>query len=188
MKRKGLLVPISGPSGVGKTTVCHELHQLVDRYIFSISCTTRASRANERDGVDYYFASKEEFEQYIREGLLAEWQEVFGNYYGTLKSTIREALNIGKILLLDIDVQGALNMKKLFPDETVSIFLLPPEGKELIRRLESRGTECKQSLAIRTARMDNELKLSEQFDHCVVNDKLDETIKTISNIIEGEIN
>lgn len=115
---------------------------------------------------------------------MAEWQEVFGNYYGTLKSTVDEALTNGKILLLDIEVKGTLNLKKLYPKDTVSIFLLPPSGAELDRRLQKRGTDDSQSIALRKARIPHELELSRQFDYQIVNDKLEHTINQIRQIIE----
>lgn len=184
MKSQGLLLSIAAPSGTGKTTVCHELLKLNDRFVFSVSCTTRSARPNEQDGVDYHFISRRQFQANIREGKMAEWQEVFGNYYGTLKSSVDEALTNGKILLLDIEVKGTLNLKKLYPKDTVSIFLLPPSGAELDRRLQKRGTDDSQSIALRKARIPHELELSQQFDYQIVNDKLEHTIKQIRQIIE----
>ena len=187
MKPKGLLVAIAAPSGTGKTTVCHELMKRDNRFVFSVSCTTRPPRPNERDGVDYHFISREQFQKNIREGKMAEWQEIFGNYYGTLKETIEKALRDGKILLLDLDVKGTLNLKKNYPDQLISIFLLPPSDTELDRRLQKRGTDDSSSIALRKARIPDELELSEQFDFQIVNDNLEATVNKIINIIEEHL-
>jgi guanylate kinase len=181
---KGLLLPIAAPSGTGKTTVCHALQQDDERFIFSVSCTTRPPRNHERDGVDYHFVSPEKFQELIHSQQLIEWEQVFDHYYGTLKSAIEEALSQGKILLLDIDVKGALNIKKAYPEHTITIFLLPPSLEELNRRLAGRGTETAEEIAKRQARLKSEIALSTQFDHVIVNDHLVETITNIKKIIE----
>ncbi len=184
MKPRGLLLPIAAPSGTGKTTVCRRLMENDDCFVFSVSVTTRAPRESEQNGMDYYFLSRDIFEQYIRDNKLAEWEEVFGNYYGTLRSVLQDALDQGKVLLLDIDVKGALRIKKNYPEETVSIFLHPPNEKELLRRLKGRGTDNDKSITIRNARIPDELKLGEQFDYQIVNDQLDNTLNEIRNIIK----
>ncbi|HCK99821.1 MAG TPA: guanylate kinase [Candidatus Marinimicrobia bacterium] len=184
MSAKGLLLPIAAPSGTGKTTVCRHLIKNDDRFVFSVSATTRAPRKSEQEGVDYTFLSRDTFEKYIRENKLAEWEEVFGNYYGTLRSVVSNTLDMGKILLLDIDVKGALRIKRLYPDDTVSIFLLPPNQAELLRRLKGRGTDDEKSIAIRNARIPDEIKLGKQFDYQIVNNQLSETLRKIRIIIE----
>lgn len=184
MNDRGLLLPIAAPSGTGKTTVCRRLLAQNRDFVFSVSATTRPPRKMERDGVDYYFLTREQFEDYIRRQKLAEYEEVFGNYYGTLRSTLDEALAAGRVLLLDIDVKGALSIKKLYPRQTISIFLLPPNQDELIRRLKKRGTDDERSIAIRNARIPDEIKIGEQFDYQIVNDKLDHTVKKIMQIIK----
>jgi len=118
---------------------------------------------------------------------MAEWQEIFGNYYGTLKDSIEQALRDGKILLLDLDVKGTLNLKKNYPDQLISIFLLPPSDTELDRRLQKRGTDDSSSIALRKARIPDELELSEQFDFQIVNDNLEATVNKIINIIEEHL-
>ncbi|MBU0712760.1 guanylate kinase [bacterium] len=184
MITKGLLLPIAAPSGTGKTTVCRQLLEQDERFVFSISATTREPRKMERDGVDYYFLSREQFKAHIRQHKLAEYEQVFENYYGTLRSTLDETLAAGKILLLDIDVKGALAIKNLYPEQTISVFLLPPSQAELLRRLKGRDTEDEQSIAIRNARIPAEIKLAEQFDRQIVNDKLDHTVDAIMTIIK----
>jgi guanylate kinase len=184
MIKKGLLLPIAAPSGTGKTTVCRQLMTHDDRLLFSVSATTRPPRDCEQNGVDYFFLSRAQFEQYIREGLLVEWEEVFGNYYGTLKSFVDEALTGCKILLLDIDVKGALRIKKLYPENTMTIFLMPPNLAELLRRLKGRHTDDENDIALRNARIPEEIGLSRQFDYQIINDKLNDTVQKISNLIE----
>ncbi|MFA4838083.1 MAG: guanylate kinase [Candidatus Neomarinimicrobiota bacterium] len=188
MNDKGLLLAIAGPSGIGKTTICHQLLKSDGRYIFSVSCTTRACRENETDGVDYHFVTREEFQRLICEGKLAEWQEVFGNFYGTLRSMIQKTLDHGNILLLDIEVKGTLNIKAMYPNDTITVFLLPPSDAELKHRLKSRGTECEKSIKIRSARVEEELELGKKFDYQVTNDDLYETVSKIKKIVNGEKN
>lgn len=184
MSMKGLLLPIAAPSGTGKTTVCRQLLKQGEDFVFSVSATTRPPRKMEREGVDYYFMSRAQFEDYIRQGELAEYEQVFDNYYGTLRSSLEAALTAGKILLLDIDVNGALAIKKLYPGQTISIFLLPPNQTELLRRLKGRGSDDEASIARRNARIPAEIKLGEQFDHQIVNDQLDNTVTAIMMIIK----
>jgi guanylate kinase len=184
MKKKGLLLPIAAPSGTGKTTVCRRLLETDSRFVFSVSATTRPPRKTEQDGVDYIFLSQETFAKYIRAAKLAEYEQVFDNYYGTLRSSVEDSLAQGKILLLDIDVKGALQIKQLYPEQTISIFLLPPNNKELLRRLKGRGTDDEKSIAVRNARIPDETKMGRQFDYQIVNDDLDETLAKIMNIIK----
>lgn len=184
MSDKGLLVPIAAPSGTGKTTVCRQLLRQSEQFVFSVSATTRKPRKMERDGIDYHFLSRTKFEDYIRQQKLAEYEQVFESYYGTLRSTLDNALESGEILLLDIDVKGAQAIKRLYPKQTLSIFLLPPSQDELLRRLKGRGTDDKQSIAIRNARIPDEIKLGEQFDRQIVNDQLDHTVSTIKKLIK----
>jgi len=184
MTKPGLLLPIVAPSGTGKTTVCRALLRQDPDFVFSVSCTTRAPRANERHGIDYHFIDRETFAQYQREGRLAEWQEVFGDYYGTLRSAIESALSEGRILLLDIDVKGALRLKQLYPQQTICIFLMPPSLTVLNQRLQNRGTEDAPTVAKRQARVPEELQLSNQCDYRIINDQLPETVEQIMHIIE----
>ena len=183
MNDEGLLVVISAPSGGGKTTICHALMD-IDGYDFSISCTTRPPRAMERDGIDYNFVSESVFKEYIDKNLLAEWQKIFGFYYGTLNSTLEEAIYKKRILLLDVDVKGGLNVKKLFIDNTLTIFLVPPDIETLVNRLSNRGTEDEEAISIRRKRIEEEMELGEYFDHKVVNNRLDETIERVNFIIK----
>lgn len=184
MINKGILLPIAAPSGTGKTTVCRELIKSIDNCEFSVSCTTRSPRKGEMDGVDYYFLSYETFEQYIEENKFVEYEEVFDNYYGTQKSTLEDAINNKIVLLLDIDVKGALNIKKQFPDDTITIFLQPPSVDEVLRRLTNRGTEDENAIAVRKARIPEEMAKAKLFDHEVINDDLHRAVNEILNIIK----
>ena len=180
----GLLIPIAAPSGTGKTTVCHALLAHDERFVFSVSCTTRPARSGEVDGRDYHFISRSEFETGIRENRLAEWQEVFGHYYGTLRSALDATLRDGRWLLLDIDAKGALNLKRQYTSQTLTIFLQPPSPQELLRRLAIRGTETDASLTIRQARIPEELQLAAGFDHIIINDELEQTVQTIYHLVK----
>jgi guanylate kinase len=184
MIKKGILLAIAAPSGTGKTTVCRNLIKSIDNCEFSISCTTREPREGEQDGVDYHFLSYETFEKYIDEGKFAEYEEVFDNYYGTLKSTLDEAIQEKQVLLLDIDVKGALNIKKQYPEDTISIFLQPPSVEEVLRRLSNRGTENDRSIAIRKARIPEEMEKAKLFDFEIINDNLQRAVNEILNIIK----
>jgi len=180
----GLLVIISAPSGTGKTTVCKKLLETNNGFEFSVSCTTRSPRPGEVNGREYYFLTRDEFEKKVKRGEFAEWEKIFHNYYGTLKSALEKAIRDGKILLLDVDVKGGLNIRKFYPENSVSIFLLPPSEEELDRRLRSRGTDNEDSLRMRKKRAHQELKLGEQYDYKIVNDRLDETVNKVLEIIE----
>ncbi len=181
---KGILLPIAAPSGTGKTTVCRQLMKKINNCRFSTSCTTRQPRKNEVDGKDYYFLSHDKFEQYITEEKFAEYEKVFDNYYGTLKETLETAIANKKILLLDIDVKGALNIKQQYPLDTIAIFLKPPSVEELIRRLTTRGTENNKSLAIRKSRIPEEMAQAKHFDYEIINDNLTVAVNTIVTILK----
>ncbi|MFP4548213.1 MAG: guanylate kinase [Fidelibacterota bacterium] len=184
MSNKGILLAIAAPSGTGKTTVCRELIKNLDNIAFSISCTTRSPRKNEHDGFDYHFLDHTTFQNYINEEKFAEYEKVFENFYGTLKSTLEEAIGNNQILLLDIDVKGALNIKRLYPEDTIAIFLKPPSVEELMRRLAGRGTENEKTLAIRRARIPEEMEKAKDFDYVIINDNLQTAVNEILTIIK----
>ncbi len=171
---RGSIVVVSGPSGSGKTSlarvVCEELG---DRAYFSISTTTREMREGEKDGVDYFFVDKEEFLKDIDEGYFLEWAEVHGNFYGTSRRQIDEALNKGKIVFLDIDVQGHEAVRKLYPETTTSIFVTTKDKKTLIERLKNRGTETEESIKIRMINALHEMKKIPEYDYLLINDDFD---------------
>ena len=183
--RKGLLILISGPSGTGKGTVCDLLRQKHPEISYSISATTRQPRPGEQDGVNYYFYTKEKFQEMIDQGQLLEWAEVYGNFYGTPKQKVLDRLEAGEDILLEIDTKGALNVMKVMP-EGLFIFLLPPSLEELAARLKGRGTETEESLHRRLGAAVDEIKLATKYRYVVVNDKVEDAQETIAKIIEAE--
>ncbi len=182
---RGLLIVISGASGTGKGTVCKKLLADLPEVAYSISATTRTPRPGEVDGREYYFLSVEEFKTWIAEEKFLEYANVYGNFYGTPLNKIEERLNRGEDILLEIDVQGALNVKEKCPDG-IYIFLLPPSLDELKRRIEGRGTENPESLARRLKNAVAEIKIGLQYDYVVVNDTIDNATAQIKTILAAE--
>jgi guanylate kinase len=180
---KGVLMVVSGPSGVGKGTVVKKLIQKRVDVVESISCTTRAPREGEVHGREYYFLSKEEFLKRIEQNDFLEYDEHFGNYYGTPKSFVQEKLN-EKSVVLEIDVVGALNAKKAFPDSAL-VMIVPPSVEELKRRLQSRKTETDEQIENRLSRLEYELSFKDKYDFVVVNDNVDEAVAELENILDG---
>lgn len=185
MKNRGILAVVSGFSGSGKGTIMKELLQQYDNYALSISATTRQPREGEVHGREYFFLSKEEFEQLIKEEKLIEYAQYVGNYYGTPSSFVEEQRNAGKDVILEIEVQGALQVKEKFPD-TVLLFVTPPSAGELASRLRGRGTETEEVIAQRMAQAVTESTLMDQYDYLVVNDSLQEAVETMHNILQME--
>jgi|SRR5690625_299638 guanylate kinase len=186
MEEQGLLIVLSGPSGVGKGTVRKHLFDHYNNdFDFSISMTTRLKRAGEVDGVDYFFKTKEEFEQYIKEGKLLEYANYVGNYYGTPIDYVRETLDSGQDVFLEIEVQGALKVKKRMP-EGIFIFLSPPDLEELKTRIKNRGTDSPEVIGQRMEKAVEELQLIKYYDYVVENDSVDEAARKIRSIIESE--
>jgi len=182
----GIIVVISGPSGVGKGTICRELVKRLDNACLSVSVTTRPRTPKEVDGKDYWFVSKDEFQRRIKKGLLLEHAEVFGNFYGTPKDKVDEAIAAGKTVILEIDVQGGRQIKKLYPD-TVMVFILAPTPKELAGRLHGRGRDDEETAKRRLDQASAEIAAAWQdYNHMVINDKLDVAVKEIMGIIETE--
>jgi len=175
--RTGKMVVISGPSGSGKSTICKKL--LEDpRIVFSVSATTRKMRPGEVDGRDYHFIAADEFRRRVTNGEFIEHAEVFGNMYGTLRAPMLESLDEGKISLLEIDVQGALQLKAL-GEPGVYVFIAPPDFEELRRRLKNRGTESPEVLERRLHKAEDEFRERVKYDHVVVNDDLDRAVRTV---------
>ncbi len=176
------LIVVSGPSGVGKGTIVKTLVKTREDVVESVSCTTRAPRQGEVHGREYYFLTKEEFTRRIREDDFLEYDEHFGNFYGTPKSFVRETLK-EKNVILEIDVVGALNAKKAFP-ESVLVMIAPPSVEELKRRLVGRGTETEEEIENRLQRLVYELSQKESYDYVIVNDRLENAIARLSEIID----
>lgn len=180
------MIIITAPSGAGKTTVVRHLLASFDELAFSVSATTRQQRPHERNGVDYYFLSGEEFQQRIDRQEFIEWQEVYpGQFYGTLKSEIDRLRQLGKYIIFDIEVMGALNIKEAFPDTSLAIFIMPPSPDILFERLRNRKTESADSLQKRTARAALELTYAGRFDHVIVNDILSDTLAQAEHLVSS---
>lgn len=171
------LIVLSAPSGGGKTTVAKHLFTVFPQLTFSVSATTRHIRPGEVEGKDYYFLSHEEFQQKIAAGDLLEYEVIFGNYYGTLQSSVQRALDRGEVMVFDVDVKGALSLRKAFPDDTVLIFITPPTMVELEKRLRSRRTESEEQISLRLERAAMEMEQCSEFDKVIVNDKLIDTLR-----------
>lgn len=185
MPKKGLLLVVSAPSGAGKTTLCRLLIERLS-FRFSVSHTTRRPRPGEVHGRDYYFVSRQEFETLVREGAFLEWAEVHGNLYGTSMAEVERALSGEEDLLLDIDVQGASQVKRKLGGQAVFVFIMPPSLEELERRLRSRGTEDEETLARRLARAREEIAYAPWFDYVVVNDQVERAFSDLVAIIRAE--
>ena len=183
--KKGFLLVISGPSGVGKGTVLHDLMNTQKNLVYSVSVTTRKNRPGEIEGVSYFFKSHEEFEKMIEEDKFLEFAKVHDNYYGTPKEFVEEKINEGKIVILEIDVQGALNVKKNI-DNGVYIFLAPPSLSELKNRIVNRGTETESDINLRMSNAKKELSYIKNYDYLVVNDHLNSAINLVNEIINAE--
>ena len=179
----GGLIVVSGPSGSGKTTIARTLLRDIPSLRFSVSATTRPMRTGEREGVDYYYLSREEFQRRVAAGEFVEWEEMYGNLYGTLRVEVDGALTRGQHLLFDVDVKGALSIKERYPGALL-IFIRPPSRETLEARLRARSTEDEQTIRRRLARTDMELELGERFDHCVVNDVLERAIDETKRVVE----
>ena len=184
MKKEGMLVIISGPSGAGKGTVVTELIK-TGEFSLSISATTRKPRPGEIDGTHYYFYDKETFETMQKKNQLLEWAEFCGNYYGTPRKYVEKQMAEGKNVILEIEVQGALQIKELYP-ECVLVFLIPPNLEELGRRLIKRGTEDKQTINRRIHRALEEMEFILQYDYIVINETIKKATEDICAIVKAE--
>ncbi len=184
MTQKGLLTIISGPSGAGKGTICKSFVHKNNCYI-SVSATTRAPREGEVDGVNYYFLSREEFLNKVKEDDFLEYAEVYGNLYGTPKSKIEDILNTGKDVILEIDIQGAMQVKEKV-QQGVFIFIMPPSMEELKQRIIKRGSETPESLTRRFASAFEEMNFISEYDYAVINDRVEDAVKKIESILTAE--
>lgn len=185
-KSKGMIIVITGPSGVGKTTLSNRLVKEYDDIDFSISVTTRNPRSNETDKAEYEFVDPEEFREYIADNKFAEWALVHGNFYGTKRSTLKKALENKKNVLLEVDVQGGMQIKGQFPEDAVMIFIAPPDHNELKRRLKGRNTDSEEVIERRLFNALKEMLYIDNYEYFIVNDDLEEAYRVLKLIIETE--
>ena len=185
MAEKGILVVVSGFSGAGKGTLMKRLMEKYDNYALSVSATTRAPRPGEEHGREYFFHTKQEFEELILQDALIEYAQYVENYYGTPKAYVEKQLNAGKDVILEIEIQGALKVKEKFPD-TLLMFVTPPSAEELKSRLVGRGTEEMSVIDSRLSRAVEEAQGIEAYDYLIVNDKLDACVEEVHSIIHNE--
>ena len=184
---EGKVIIISGPSGVGKSTICKEVIKRLDNAYLSVSVTTRTKSESEVDGGDYWFISEDEFQERIKKGLLLEYAKVFGHLYGTPKDKVDEALARGNTVILEIDVQGAKQAKAKYPD-AVMIFVLPPSQKELAQRMNGRAREDEKAAEIRLDLADDEIAAAWQhYKHMVINDDLEQAVREVTEIIKQNV-
>ena len=188
-RRQGILFVVSAPSGTGKTTLCENLRATPD-FIYSVSCTTRPPRPGEENGIDYHFLTKEKFLQMIEQGEMLEYAQVHGNYYGTLKATVKEALDQGTDVLLDIDVQGAATIRKtddaMVRDSLVDVFIMPPTIEELEKRLRKRGTETEEQVQQRLRTGREESKLWRLYKYTILSGSMEEDLTKFRAIMRAE--
>jgi guanylate kinase len=187
VQKKGRLFILSAPSGAGKTTLCKEILKRFPDMRYSISHTTRAPRADEHNGVDYFFISKDEFEKNIQDGKWLEWAKVHDNYYGTSLDFIERNLAEGRSILLDIDVAGAKQILSRLP-QSLAIFILPPSFETLKDRLELRGTDSPETIAMRLKNAEDEIAQKHFYHHLVINDSLNDAVEQLSDIIASHLN
>lgn len=183
---EGFLLVVSGPTAAGKGTIVKELLNTRDDVVESISATSRYKRANEEEGREYFFKTKEEFEELIKNDQLLEYAIVHGNYYGTPKKFVEENISLGKVVILEIDVQGAEQVREKFENQ-VSVFVIPPRKKDIEHRLRNRGTETEEMIKVRLETAEREFDQIKNYDYFLVNDYVDVATKRLENIIEEEI-
>ena len=181
------LIVISAPSGSGKTTIARKILSRSPNLLFSISATTRKRRPNETDGKDYFFLTQEEFRKKIQHGELIEWEQIYDDYYGSLRSEVERAMSAGKSMVFDVDVNGALSIKTKYPKDAVLIFIKPPSIETLKTRLRNRKTESTEIINKRLERVPMELKKEKDFDFIVVNDSLEKAVNEVESIIKDAI-
>lgn len=182
---EGFLLVVSGPTAAGKGTIVKELLNTRDDVVESISATSRYKRANEEEGREYFFKSKEEFEELIKNDQLLEYAIVHGNYYGTPKKFVEENISLGKVVILEIDVQGAEQVREKFENQ-VSVFVIPPRKKDIEHRLRNRGTETEEMIKVRLETAEREFDQIKNYDYFLVNDYVDVATKRLENIIDEE--
>lgn len=185
MSEKGILFVVSAPAGCGKDTILNELFKRTDSVGYAVSATTRAPREGEVDGVHYCFLTREQFEKKISENEVLEYTEYCGNYYGTLRKSVDSLILQGKDAILKIEVEGAMNIRKMFPEARL-VFILPPSWEVLENRLRKRGTETEEKIRERTAQARAELEFARNYDYLVVNDELEKAVSDLECVLRAE--
>jgi len=181
--KRGVIIAVSAPSGTGKTTIVKTVLNEFPKLVFSVSATTRKKRENEKDGVDYFFFSEEEFKKKIEKNEFVEWEKFYDYYYGTFRSFIDKNIFDGKYVLLEVDVKGALSIKNIYPD-AILIFISPPSIKELVNRLRKRQTDSEEDMKKRIERAKMELSLKDKFDYFIPNENLEKAISEIKGLLK----
>ena len=181
----GLLAVVSGPSGVGKGTVCKRLCEMDADIILSVSASTREPRLHEREGEHYYFLTEQVFLEKRAAGEFLEWAEVYGQFYGTLRSQVQKHLKAGKDVILEIDTQGAMQIRSACPD-AVFVFLLPPSYAELQKRICGRAADSIESINLRLSKAENEISLAQEYDHCIFNNTVEQAASELLSVIRTE--
>ncbi len=185
-KRKGLMLVLSSPSGAGKTSICKKILKLDTEISMSISYTTRLQRKSEKDGVDYFFVSKKDFDSLINKNFFIEFANVFENWYGTPRSFVEEKLQKGEDVIFDIDWQGAQKLSDFSKNDVVSIFILPPSNNELLKRLKKRAEDSVDAVSVRMSKAKSEISHWIEYDYVLINDDLEKCSLKIMNIIKAE--
>lgn len=185
MKDEGILLVVSGPSGAGKGTICSALRQAYPDIHYSVSMTTRAPRSGEKEGLSYYFRKETEFRELIQRNAFLEYAQVYDHFYGTPKKYVLDQVARGKTVLLEIDIQGAMQVKKTYP-KGVFIYIVPPSLQILSQRIHDRGTDSEEVIQKRLSQITRELALAHQYDYIIVNDVLDQAVRKTSAILEAE--
>ena len=187
MNKRGAIIAISAPSGTGKTSIVKRIINEIPGLVFSVSATTRKKRENEVHGIDYFFISDDEFRKKIKNNEFVEWEKVYDYYYGTFKSVIEENICNGNSVILEVDVKGALSIKKIYPEANL-IYVIPPSHDELIKRLKNRKTENDSDIQKRLERAIMELSIKDKFDYFVVNKDLNKAISDTKSLINNILN